>query len=1100
MQQYLTIYKASAGSGKTFTLAVEYILQLLAEHAEHEFEHTLAVTFTNKATAEMKERIVETLYGLAHRLPEAKGYMSAIRKRLEEVGTPLTEEVVGQRADKALTAILHDYSHFRVETIDAFFQSILRGMARELGLAANYQVELSHDDIIDIAVDKLLATMDEQPEVRRWVMEYVGELLDNGERWDITQTLKNFAKNIFSEEYQQRDDAELERISDSETVKAFKDKLVRIIRHSEEQIKAAKDRVRQFLETSPLTTDMISYGDTLCRFLQDDGAEPKKTIRGQADGSKSLLNAAHKKDAALQEEAERLRERLADAVSTYDTSMRSLNSATLSLRNLNVLRLLRNIDEHAREISNDSGRFILSSTPVLLGRMVESSDAPFIFEKMGTLLSSIMIDEFQDTSHMQWKNFKKLLFEKIASGGKGLLVGDIKQSIYRWRSGDWKILYNVEKEKELQRFEIKPKPLCTNYRSLEQVVEFNNRFFPPAAALLDAIDPDEYFRLSTIYEDVKQDVHRKGSKGHVSITISRGEDAKDPAYTDSMVRDMVQTVRQLQADGLGLEQMAILVRENKDALHIIQSFASLAPDISLVSSEAFLLDASTAVRMMVAALRLLIDRKHADLVSERYLMLHYLTDILGKQDVTLLDVAGKKAEEVLPEAFASQHEALLQLPLYILCQRLFLIFQLDRIRGEEVYVLTFLDEVQNHLHSGKAPDVKTFLDVWDETLCRRSIPASEVSGIRILTIHKSKGLEFHTVLLPFTDWTIEADKQNDILWCTADEAPYDELGSLPISIYGRQRVLDSVYERPYRMEHLERRVDALNMLYVAFTRAKANLYVWGKAGKAQSLTSSSTTGDLIYQTLRGDEPETDADGQSFHYEVGTPVTNVDAEETASRNPLVISHSERDAIDVVMKGSDPILSFRQSNMAQDFLQGLALLGEEQEGMAQGEGKAPQASEAETLPIRLSQREVGKRMHEVLSLITDAAHLEEALREGRETGLIEEGEDWDAIIGRIRQGFASPLVASWFAAGSTVYSECSIACHDEKTGGARILRPDRVVMHDGRITVIDYKFGRPSSHYYDQVADYMAQMQRMYPDHEVCGYIWYVMGRGPVPVHP
>ena len=195
MEQSLTIYKASAGSGKTFALTVEYILQLMQPHAEGEFAHTLAVTFTNKATAEMKGRILETLYGLKHRLEETRPYMEAIRKRLDENGTPMDEALVSGQAARALTAILHDYSHFRVETIDSFFQSILRGMARELGLAANLQVELSHDEVVASAVDSLIETMDARPEVRQWVMDYVREQLDSGDKWDIVGPLKAFAGN-----------------------------------------------------------------------------------------------------------------------------------------------------------------------------------------------------------------------------------------------------------------------------------------------------------------------------------------------------------------------------------------------------------------------------------------------------------------------------------------------------------------------------------------------------------------------------------------------------------------------------------------------------------------------------------------------------------------------------------------------------------------------------------------------------------------------------------------------------------------------------------------------------------------------------------------
>ena len=251
MSQSLTIYKASAGSGKTFALAVEYILELMQPHSEKEFEHTLAVTFTNKATAEMKSRILETLYGLKNNLKDSKPYLEAIQKRLKDDGKDISDQQISLQAGKALTAILHDYSHFRVETIDSFFQSILRNMARELGLAANLQVELSTDEIIESAVDSLIETMDTQPEVRRWVLDYVREQLDSGDRWDIVGPLKAFAGNIFKEEYQRKSEAELKKISNAEVIKDFKQKMQAIRKRAEKEVQEGTDRLLQELPNNP---------------------------------------------------------------------------------------------------------------------------------------------------------------------------------------------------------------------------------------------------------------------------------------------------------------------------------------------------------------------------------------------------------------------------------------------------------------------------------------------------------------------------------------------------------------------------------------------------------------------------------------------------------------------------------------------------------------------------------------------------------------------------------------------------------------------------------------------------------------------------------
>ena len=1076
MSQSLTIYKASAGSGKTFTLAVEYIMGLLQEGAEREFEKTLAVTFTNKATAEMKNRILETLYGLKMGLEDAKSYMEAIMDRFREAKIPITEEQVRLQAGKALTAILHDYSRFRVETIDSFFQSILRNMARELGLAANLQVEISHDEVIGSAVDALIETMDQQPEVAKWVLDYVREQLDSGDRWDIVKPLKSFAKNIFEEEYQQRSAEELAKISNADIVKDFKGKMQAIKKKAEKEIQEGTDAVISLIENSIVSFDRINYGERLHKFLLKarvmESEGPSDTIKGQADGSKPLLLAAYRKDPACIADSKPIQEALSHFIALYSKCQEDYFSATLSLSHLSQLRLLEYIDEKAREIEGDAGRFTLSSTPALLSKMIEGSDAPFIFEKIGTFINNVMIDEFQDTSRMQWNNFKKLLFEKLASGGKGLLVGDIKQSIYRWRNGDWKILYGIEKEPDLQRFNIKPEPLDTNFRSYGVIVDFNNAFFPIAAKLLDTIEPDANIKLDTIYEDVKQQKDKEEGLGLVRIKIYKGN------AEDNTILDMVEQVKRLQAEGLEPSKIAILIRKNKFAQPIIEGFSQYAPDIPIVSDEAFMLGASISVQMIVAAMRMLIDKNHKDGISEKYLMLHYLRDVLGKKDTTIQTVALQKADQVLPEEFTKQREELLQLPLYLLAEKLWRIFSLNNIEGEDIYTLTFFDELQKHLRSAIAPDIQTFLTAWDENLYKCSVPGSSVPGVRILTIHKSKGLAFHTVLLPFSQWGIESGEQSDMLWCETDQAPYNELGALPIPIYAKD-VRTSVFAPAYEREHLERRVDALNMLYVAFTRAKCNLYVWGKTKTENKKggISISGAGELIYLSLRNNENDTNE--ECFDYEVGTPLIKPKKEEE-KENRLRIEHRMEDAVEVKVVTRNPMLYFQQSNQTEDYLQQMKEEGQE------------------VTPLRLSQREIGKRMHEVLSLINDVGELEEVLNKAREEGLIGEGEDWETITSRIREGFGNPLVASWFSKENIVYNECGIAGIDKETGRPQVLRPDRVVMNGNDITVIDYKFGHPSRLYYDQVKDYMNLMKQMYPPHNVQGYLWYIMGEGPMPV--
>ena len=567
---------------------------------------------------------------------------------------------------------------------------------------------------------------------------------------------------------------------------------------------------------------------------------------------------------------------------------------------------------------------------------------------------------------------------------------------------------------------------------------------------------------------------KEDGKGYVRVKLYKETDN----YIQETVSDVAGQIRRLQEGGLDLSQIAILVRTNLMARQLIDGFNHYAPDIRLVSDDAFLLEAATSVQMLVAALRLLVDKDHGNGISEKYLMLHYLRDVIGKEDATIQTIALTEAEQVLPKEFTENKDDLLQLPLYLLAERLWRIFSLGNIEGEDIYALTFFDELQNHLRSAAAPDIQTFLTAWDEKLSKCSVTGSHVNGVRILTIHKAKGLAFHTVMLPFSHWDIERDRQGDVLWCSTDEAPFNELGALPISIQSRA-VRTSVFAPDYEEEHLERRVDALNTLYVAFTRAIANLYVWGK-------TKEGTAGELIHSVLQDDEKQspTDVNNTSedvFCYETGSPLTEIKSEDKKNLNRLRLEHHEEDAISVKVVTRNPALYFLQSNMAQDYL-----------------NRQASDEEQEMTDIKFSGREVGKRMHDVLSRVNDVSGFDEVIMQARQEGIIGEDKDWETITRHIKEGFGNPLIASWFKPENIIYNECAIASRERETGLPQVLRPDRVVMNGSNITVIDYKFGHPRRKYFNQVREYMNLMKQMYPKHNVQGYIWYVMGERAVRV--
>lgn len=1089
MNSPMTIFRASAGSGKTFTLTAEYVALLLATPMSNEAEHILAVTFTNKATAEMKDRILESLYAIGHDLKGSDAILKVISERLEQEDLHIERSELRRRARAALSTILHDYGRFRVETIDSFFQSILHTLARELGLASGLRVELNSNQVVARAVDRVMDHLAERPQVCRWVLDYVREQIENSDRWDIRGGMNSLGRCIYEEAYQNRaQQGETDSEDGQERIRTFKHTLLELKRRHEQETALKAMELTNIICSQSLDFQHISYGQTFSTFLKKAsmmGGEGKRIaldlpgtrITDAISTPSKLLRAADKKDPVMMRQAQDTAADLASFCARYAETLRITNSVRLALHYLPPLRLLGAMEEEAADITAEAGQFLLSRTASLLSKMVDKSDAPFVLERAGVQFHHVMIDEFQDTSRMQWNNFRSLLMENLSTGGHSLLVGDVKQSIYRWRGGDWEILQGASRE--LAYLAPQEKTLDTNWRSLPSVVDFNNRFFPQAANLMDSMDSQARFRLTDIYADAVQHCARRESRqqGMVSVCLYRKTGNSRPDdYEERMVTEMATYIRELKAKGLEEQDIAILVRRNKMAARLLTLFHDLAPDIRLVSDEAFLLQSSISVQMIMAALRLIADGgEKTDPVVLRFLMMHYQQDVL-ESDVSPVSILERKPEEMLPEELLEGRGQLARLPIRLLTERVYHILQLDRIAGQDAYVLAFMDEVQNYL-ANNPQDLHQLLQAWDDSISTHPIPGGEAGGIRILTIHKSKGLEYHTVLLPYMDWSMGADTQTDnLLWCHSDEKPFDQLGTLPIRICPQME--NSVFGSDYKEEMLQRRVDTLNMIYVAFTRARCNLMMWGiTSAKDERI---SCVGDLIYHSLRMEEDGADC----LRYEQGslccpekkrkegeTPQKQAQKEHDDGQR-LKIRHDEDCAIDIYMSSQPPGMNFMQSSLSRQFIH---TLDDDEDNRS-----TPSDSYIET----------GKLMHYALSRIEYASEASQVMDSLEADGLASRSGDWQKARNAIERGLRKPVVAQWFTPDKQVVRECNIICTDKATGEPEVRRPDRVIMDEKSITVVDYKFGRQKPEYHDQVRQYMSLLQEMYPEHHVKGWLWYV----------
>lgn len=755
----------------------------------------------------------------------------------------MTDGEIRQRAGMALQYMLHDYSRFRVETIDSFFQSVMRNLARELELSPNLNIELNNSEVLSDAVDSLIEKLTPTSPVLAWLLDYIDERIRDDKRWNVSNEVKSFGRNIFDESYIERGEKLRQCLRTPNTLKLYRDVLRDMETEALEQMKSFYDQFEGELEGYALTPEDLKGGargigsyfrklrdgrlsdkDVLNATLQNSLADAKNWATKTSSRKDDIICLAKTSLIPLLQEAERMRPQ----------RNRTLNSCRLSLQHLNKLQLLNHIDEEVRTLNREHNRFLLSDTNALLHKLVREGDSSFVFEKIGANIRNVMIDEFQDTSRMQWDNFRLLLLEGLSQGADSLIVGDVKQSIYRWRNGDWGILNSLgNKELNLNSFPVRVETLKTNRRSRTNIIRFNNQVFTAAIDYLNALHLNELkedcLPLKRAYADVVQESPKSTEYGYVKATFLEPDDEHN--YTEQTLLALGEEVQRLLEEGVTLNDITILVRKNKNIPPIADYFDKEL-HLSVVSDEAFRLDASLAICMLMDALRCLSNPENK--IAEAALMENY------KLQMTNDEQSGFIIATPLPETFTSRRETLRLMPLYELLEELFSIFGMSRIEKQDAYLFSFFDAVTEYLQSNSS-ELASFIRYWDETLCSKTIPSGEMNGIRILSIHKSKGLEFHTVLIPFCDWKLENETNNQLVWCAPPEEPYNAISLVPVNY--STTMAESIYRQDYLHERLQLWVDNLNLLYVAFTRAGKNLILWSR--KEQKGTMS----ELLANTL-----------------------------------------------------------------------------------------------------------------------------------------------------------------------------------------------------------------------------------------------------------
>ena len=1069
MVKPLSVYKASAGSGKTFTLATEYI-RLLVDNPLS-YRNILAVTFTNKATEEMKMRILSQLYGIWKQLPDSNDYLEVIRQK-----TGFEPRLISERAGIALANLLHNYNYFRVETIDTFFQSVLRNMARELDLTTNLRIGLNDTQVEELAVDQLIADLSTTDVMLQWILKYIMENISEDKAWNIISQIKNFGHTIFRDDYKAVSRQLEQKMQEEGFFEDYTRRLRELRQMAEEHMKEVAASFFDALEGEGLTIDDLANKSRgiagfflkLQKGIFDPSIENASVANCLGNSEKWCAKSHPRRELIISLAEGTLGDILRYAVGERPRQWKLYKSADLTLRHLNQLRLLSSIEQKVHELNESANRFLLSDTQQLLHSLIGESDSPFIFEKIGTQLEHVMIDEFQDTSTVQWQNFRVLLAEAMShEGSSNLIVGDVKQSIYRWRSGDWRLLNDIEQQFNAQQIETLP--LKTNYRSERGIITFNNAFFRQAADLEYAtqreLGESEAKQLQRAYADVEQQIPAKRqSGGYVDIRLLPGSDD----YQELTLQHIAQTIGDLISQGIRQQDIAILVRANASIPHIAHYFMEQMPQVTIVSDEAFRLDASQAVCLLVNALRLLIHPD--DLLTKAAIVRTYHCDVLGEHDEeNELLLSTTDLDSHLPEDYIAHFDQLLSLPLYDLVERLYAIFGLETLDTQSAYVSAFYDRLSDYVNEN-ATDISDFLREWDETLCSKTIQSDENEGVRIFSIHKSKGLEYDHVIIPFCDWTIE--RSGNILWCTPTEAPFSDLPIAPID-YSQKQMMGTIYEKDYLHEHLQNTVDNLNLLYVAFTRACKSLYVIGRRG------GKNTRSALIEQclplivdkleaaTLEGLEDEKGV----LHFAYPHSTINISpssfllppSSKKTSQNPFL---QPSDPINVAVRTFASKVNFQQSNRSRNFVEG----------------------DDEDAKQRRQYIQTGSVLHEIFSTIRTAADIPDALQRLQFEGVLyDENITTERIKEMLKKRLEHPRVRDWFSDRWTLFNECTILSVED--GQLHERRPDRVMTDGHEWIIVDFKFGAPHPEYHDQVREYMQLLASMGHQH-ISGYLWYV----------
>ncbi len=1053
----LVIYKSSAGSGKTFTLVQQFLIKVIGH--PWLFRRILAITFTNKATEELKTRIIKELDLLAH--GEKSMHLETLLEKLPK----LTEKEIYQNAQIVLVKILHDYSSFAISTIDSYFQVLARTLARELLLPLKYNIELDTEYICKNATNNLLDEAGKDEQITLWLEKLLLHRIDEGKNWNVKTELEKMTRELLQS-------ATARENASSVDMTQLLDLIQWMIVKKKEVERFMNDKGQeaiQVLEKHQLDVSRFYYkskgpvGYLLKIANRKSGYKEFSSINSYTQSALEdplmLLSKVDQNDVFLMQIAtEEIYPILDQAVSYIYEHQRAYLSVTEALKLIYQSGISGALDEKLKEYREKNQIFHLSDTTRMLSKMVADQDAPFIYEKSGNTFLHLLIDEFQDTGTEQWKILKPLVINSLSTGNEVILVGDAKQSIYRWRGGNMQLLLEgVEKDLKKSGFPLENIILGTNYRSKKNIIDFNNTLFPAAAKILSTKfkEVETIFQLAYHEEQVFQKARENGADGgYIQIDFfesdkaKKGDDIIPVHWKLKALGKMNEIIEDLLSKGYQLKDITIIFRNNRHEKEIADYLYNQGK-YPFISTNTLLLSTHPKVNLLLNCLRVLLQPDSPLLYEE--IDMHAMSTS-SSPDFPFQSIRINRSKSSwAKENLIRQREKLIALPLDIVVHH---IHEMLHISVTDPFIQKFNDLIKD-FSSTINNTISGFTQWWDEHEPTRKWSVNLDEGgnaIRMISIHRSKGLEFPVVIIPFLDWEYTPNNKS-ILWVKSNKEKFAEHSSIPVQAV--KSLSESYFSEDYYQESLNTALDNINLLYVAFTRPEEKLFIISPKKPAHNDIGSLLM-DVISTQEKWNHLNTDPALETFIIGVN------------ESKKVKVSESKKATI--YSPSTFSINDFPESKNTQLHLPPLKTSFNSDEII------------------------IGNLIHESISYV----HRKEDIPKIINTVLSKSGNQGyrkftETVSQQVDAIWTLLENENWTSSSFEIVNECDLC--DEQ---GMLHRPDRVLIQGDSAIVIDFKTGKQDDKYHHQVKEYCRLLEATGISN-LSGYLLYTTDKEIV-IHP